>query len=33
VVTTLALDYVVGLLLSLAVLAYLAYAPLKPERF
>jgi K+-transporting ATPase KdpF subunit len=27
------LEYVVGLLLSLALLAYLAYALLKPERF
>ena len=27
------LEYVVGLLLSLVLLAYLAYALLKPERF
>ena len=27
------LEYVVGLLLSAALLAYLAYALLKPERF
>jgi K+-transporting ATPase KdpF subunit len=27
------LEYLVGLLLSLALLAYLAYALLKPERF
>ncbi len=27
------LEYVVGLVLSLLVLAYLAYALLKPERF
>jgi K+-transporting ATPase KdpF subunit len=27
------LEYVVGLLLSLALLVYLAYALLKPERF
>jgi K+-transporting ATPase KdpF subunit len=27
------LEYVVGLLLSLLMLAYLAYALLKPERF
>lgn len=27
------LEYVVGLLLSLALLAYLAYALLKPEKF
>lgn len=27
------LEYVIGLLLSLALLAYLAYALLKPERF
>jgi K+-transporting ATPase KdpF subunit len=27
------LEYVVGLLLSLLLLAYLAYALLKPERF
>jgi K+-transporting ATPase KdpF subunit len=26
-------EYLVGLLLSLALLAYLAYALLKPERF
>jgi K+-transporting ATPase KdpF subunit len=28
-----ALEHVVGLVLSLALLAYLAYALLKPERF
>ena len=28
-----ALEYVVGLLLSLALLVYLGYALLKPERF
>lgn len=27
------LEYVLGLLLSLALLAYLAYALLRPERF
>ncbi len=27
------LEYLVGLLLALALLAYLAYALLKPERF
>jgi K+-transporting ATPase KdpF subunit len=27
------LEYVIGLLLSLLLLAYLAYALLKPERF
>jgi K+-transporting ATPase KdpF subunit len=27
------LEYVVGLVLSLALLAYLAYALLKPEKF
>lgn len=27
------LEYVIGLVLSLALLAYLAYALLKPERF
>ena len=27
------MEYVVGLLLSLALLAYLAYALLKPEKF
>jgi K+-transporting ATPase KdpF subunit len=27
------LEYLVGLVLSLALLAYLAYALLKPERF
>jgi K+-transporting ATPase KdpF subunit len=27
------LEYVVGLLLSVALLAYLAYALLKPEKF
>ena len=27
------LEYLIGLLLSLALLAYLAYALLKPERF
>jgi K+-transporting ATPase KdpF subunit len=27
------IEYAVGLLLSLALLAYLAYALLKPERF
>jgi K+-transporting ATPase KdpF subunit len=30
---TMGLEYLVGLLLSLALLVYLAYALLKPERF